>query len=62
MWIICEDGTAMNCDLVCRFAESDGYIVAELSDCVQTVCKSKHYTIFEIIQNIISGTKFMEVQ
>jgi len=60
MWILCNDGSAINTDWVARFRKRGTEIVADLPGLTinHTVGKT---TTTDIIRNIISNQKIMEV-
>lgn len=63
MWIICEDGSAINSDHIARLRE-DGYGIS--ADTPGLPVPSKHIgdniSVKDLVVNIASGTKIMEVR
>lgn len=65
MWIINKYGVAINTDCVARFRpDSDGDVVADLQGVAPVTASTMigDTTVREILTNIISGTKIMEVK
>ena len=65
MWIKNKYGVAINTDSVARFRTNEcGEVIADLQGIPQTTSATiiGATTVEEIIANIISGTKLMEVE
>lgn len=64
MWIICKHGHAINTDKVARFRQKDKLVIADMT--AEPTMMGSHVigetTVEEIIRNIISGAKIMEVR
>ena len=64
MWILNKYGHAINTDMVARFLQDEDTVWAELAAVPATA--SMHLvgatTVAEIVRNMISGAKVMEVQ
>jgi hypothetical protein len=61
MWIVCKSGTAINTEDVARFRYDGNVVRADLMGLPVSSEIVGETTITEILQNIISGTKIMEV-